>query len=243
MWNSLSIRFKIPAAILGVALSVGAGIGLSSYFSAAKEIRNLTETRLTAIAQSRVTELSDYLSAIEADLLLVSELPFTQQATRAFAEAFDAIEGDRTAALKSAYITGNPHELGKKHLLDAAETGTSYDQVHARYHPWFRAFLTERGYYDIFLFNMAGDLVYTVFKEEDFATSFAADGPWSATDLGNAFRAAAEGPSGAKHFFDFEAYAPSHGARPASSPGASRKTARLSAFWCSRCRSTGSIPS
>ncbi|WP_422378538.1 methyl-accepting chemotaxis protein [Roseibium sp.] len=215
MWNSLSIRYKIPVAILGVALSVGAGVGLSSYFTAAKEIRQLTETRLQAIAQSRVTELSDYLAAIEADLLLVSELPFTLQATQAFSEAFEAIEGDRTARLKTAYITNNPNPLGQKHRLDAADTGTGYDAVHARFHPWFRAFLTERGYYDIFLFNLKGDLVYTVFKEEDFATNFSGNGPWTDTDLGNAFRAAAKGGPHNNHFFDFEAYAPSHGA-PAS---------------------------
>jgi len=215
MWNSLSIRYKIPAAILGVALCVGTGIGLSSYFSAAKEIRELTETRLQAIAQSRVTELSDYLAAIEADLLLVSDLPFTQQALEEFSAAFNAIEGDATTTLKTAYIAENPNPLGQKHLLEAAGTGTEYDAVHARYHPWFRAFLTERGYYDIFLFNMEGDLVYTVFKEEDFATGFGADGPWSGTDLGNAFRAAARSATGQNHFFDFEAYAPSHGA-PAS---------------------------
>lgn len=215
MWNSLSIRYKIPVAILGVALSVGAGIGLSSYLTAAKEIRQLTETRLQAIAQSRVTELSDYLAAIEADLLLVSELPFTLQATQAFSKAFEAIQGDRTATLKNAYIANNPNPLGQKHLLDAADTGTGYDSVHARFHPWFRAFLTERGYYDIFLFNLDGDLVYTVFKEEDFATNFSGNGPWTDTDLGNAFRAAAKGAPRSNHFFDFEAYAPSHGA-PAS---------------------------
>jgi methyl-accepting chemotaxis protein len=42
------------------------------------------------------------------------------------------------------------------------------------------------------------------------------DGQWSATDLGNAFRAAAQSDTqGSLHFFDFEAYAPSYGA-PAS---------------------------
>jgi methyl-accepting chemotaxis protein len=215
MWNKLSIRHKIPAAILGVALGVGAGIGLSSYFSAASEIRHLTGSRLQAIAESRVTELSDYLRAIEADLTVVSHLPFTQEAAAAFSEAYLALDGDPVAQLKQAYISGNPNPLGQKHRLDAAQTGTGYDTVHARFHPWFRDFLTERGYYDIFLFNMEGDLVYTVFKEEDFATNFRGEGPWSGTDLGKAFRAAADSKSGSNQFFDFDAYAPSHGA-PAS---------------------------
>ncbi|MHA7776211.1 methyl-accepting chemotaxis protein [Roseibium sp. M-1] len=215
MWNKLSIRYKIPAAIFAVALGVGTGIGLSSYFSAASEIRHLTGNRLQAIAESRVTELSDYLRAIEADLTIVSRLPFTLEAATAFSQAYQALDADPATALKQAYISGNPNPLGQKHKLDAAETGTGYDSAHARFHPWFRDFLTERGYYDIFLFNMAGDLVYTVFKEEDFATNFRGNGPWTDTDLGKAFRAAADTPSGSNQFFDFDAYAPSHGA-PAS---------------------------
>ncbi|WP_428669853.1 methyl-accepting chemotaxis protein [Roseibium sp.] len=215
MWDKLSIRTKIPVAILGVALGVGTGIGLSSYLSAAGEIRQLTETRLHSIAESRATELSDYLNAIQSDLQLVSDLPFTHQALRAFSEAWQTLDGDRTVQLKKAYISGNPHPLGKKHLLDGAETGTAYDAAHSRYHPWLREFLTERGYYDVFLFNMEGDLVYTVFKEEDFATNFRANGPWTDTDLGRVFRAAADTSSSSAHFFDFRPYAPSHDA-PAS---------------------------
>jgi methyl-accepting chemotaxis protein len=54
---------------------------------------------------------------------------------------------------------------------------TAYDAAHAEFHPWFREFLLERGYYDVFLFNPDGDLIYTVFKEEDYATNFKAE--WS----------------------------------------------------------------
>ncbi len=215
MWDQLSIRFKIPAAILGFALAVGTGVGLSSYFSASHEISNLTENRLKAIAASRVSEMDDYLNTIETDLKLISSLPYAHQALRTYDEAWGTIDGNHTEVLKAAYIQENPHPLGEKHLLDAASTGSAYDAAHARFHPWFRELLLERGYYDIFLFNTSGDLIYTVFKEEDYATNFRAGGPWSNTDLARAFRAANDGQPGVVHFFDFKPYDPSHGA-PAS---------------------------
>ncbi|MGV2978340.1 methyl-accepting chemotaxis protein [Roseibium alexandrii] len=215
MWDRLSIRFKIPAAILGFALAVGAGIGLSSYFSASSEIQKLTKDRLKAIATNRVSELTDYLHTIEADLKLVSTLPFAHDALAAFDNAWQQIDGDHTEILKAAYIRDNPHPLGEKHLLDTGGGDTAYDAAHAEFHPWFREFLLERGYYDVFLFNPNGDLIYTVFKEEDYATNFKAEGPWSDTDLGRAFRAANGGPVDAIHYFDFAPYGPSHGA-PAS---------------------------
>jgi len=98
-------------------------------------------------------------------------------------------------------------------LLDSASAGTRYDFAHARYHPVFRDLLLARQYYDIFLFNNQGDLVYTVFKELDYATNFASGGgEWAGTDLGNAFRSAINGAPGSMNFFDFKPYGPSYGA-------------------------------
>jgi methyl-accepting chemotaxis protein len=83
--------------------------------------------------------------------------------------------------------------------------------VHARVHPRARRFLEHHGYYDVFLFDPEGDLIYTAFKERDFATNLEA-GRWRQTALGRAFRAArdAESPDFVV-FTDFEPYEPSNG--------------------------------
>ena len=65
------------------------------------------------------------------------------------------------------------------------------------------------------LFDLEGNLVYSVFKELDYATNLE-EGQYKDTDLGNAFRAAAAAKkSGKLAFFDFRPYAPSADA-PAS---------------------------
>ena len=84
---------------------------------------------------------------------------------------------EQTALLQRAYIEHNPHVAGEREKLDTASTGTAYDATHAKYHPWFRMFLRERDYYDIFLLDLKGNLVYTVFKELDYATNLAS-GRW-----------------------------------------------------------------
>lgn len=215
MWNKLSIRYKIPSAILGFSLAVGFGVGAGSYLSASGEIEHLTEERLRSVAESRVTELADYMDSIKTDLTLVSSLPYTFEAVEALKDGWHSIPDNHETILKEAYIRSNPNPVGQKHLLNAGPKGTDYDQAHGKYHPWFRELLLSRGYYDIFLFDIHGDLVYSVFKEEDFATNFLKDGPWVGTDLGKAFRAAVSSPANAVHFFDFAPYAPSHGT-PAS---------------------------
>lgn len=216
MFANLKIKSKIPLAIVGVSALVGAGIGTSSYFTASKALNQATEEHLASMAQCRAEQLKSYLQIIEQDLKVQSASPYVRAALGDFMGAWAETSGDKTAALKATYIKNNPNPLGQKHLLDKGPNTTGYDAIHGQYHPFFRKLLTERGYYDIFLFAPNGDLVYTVFKEEDFATNFGASGgEWAATDLGKVFRAARDGGREQLHFFDFKPYAPSHGA-PAS---------------------------
>ena len=215
-WNDIPLRLKIPCLIVGFAMAVGVGVAISSNITASDRIDSLTQDRLQGVAKSRTDALDEYFKEINEDLVLTATNPFTIEALKSLREAFDAVPGDKSATLKKTYIHDNPNALGKKHLLDKGPSADGYDAAHGRFHPWFRQFLTQRGYYDVFLFDAQGDLVYTVFKEEDFSTNFAVNGgPWASSDLGKAFRAAKDGAPGSTAFFDFESYAPSNGA-PAS---------------------------
>ena len=114
--------------------------------------------------------------------------------------------------LQDHYIAGNPHPTGQKDHLNAAEDGSGYSRVHAKYHRLMRSYLQRFGYYDIFLIDNEGRIVYSVFKEVDFATSVL-KGPYSGTNLARSFQAAQAAPnvSFAK-FIDFEPYPPSYNA-------------------------------
>ncbi|MGF1621920.1 MAG: methyl-accepting chemotaxis protein [Rhodomicrobiaceae bacterium] len=216
MWNDIPLKAKIPALVLGAALIVGIGIGVSSNMTASHSIETLSHDRMLARAQTQKEAIALYLEDIRKDLVLIASNGFTIAALKDFTNAFSSVGGDTTQTLKERYIAQNPNPLGQKHLLDKATSGDTYDETHGRYHPWFRSFLTERGYYDIFLFDLAGNLVYTVFKEEDYATNFReGGGAWADSDLGRAFRAAQTEAAGSVDFFDFKPYGPSHGA-PAS---------------------------
>jgi signal transduction histidine kinase/DNA-binding response OmpR family regulator len=121
--------------------------------------------------------------------------------------------------LQAAYIAENPHPVGRKHDLDAAHAPLEYHRVHRRFHPRIRAFLESFGYYDIFLFDLHGNLVYSVFKETDFATNFS-DGPYADSNVAEVYREAlAAGLPGEVAIRDFAAYEPSYTA-PASFVGA-----------------------
>jgi len=116
-----------------------------------------------------------------------------------------------TRLLQYLYIAGNSNATGEKHLYDAARDYTSYSAAHRKYHPVIRSYLEKFGYYDIFLVDIeTGHIVYSVFKEVDYATSLLT-GPYSETNFARAFREARDaGEPGFVSIVDFDPYAPSY---------------------------------
>lgn len=127
--------------------------------------------------------------------------------------ATDVLNGldARTLKLQDLYIAQNPSPLGEKDTLTAANDSSRYSQLHRQYHPFIRSYLQQFGYYDIFLINNSGDVVYSVFKELDYATNLVS-GPYANSGLGEAYRAS-EPKSIAPNVvqtIDFASYYPSY---------------------------------
>jgi class 3 adenylate cyclase len=114
--------------------------------------------------------------------------------------------------LQYHYIAANPNPVGKKQLMNQAADASPYSMVHGRYHPIFRNLIERFGYYDMFLISPDGTIVYTVFKETDFASNLMS-GPYRDSNLARLVRKVKDAKQ--KDFtrlIDFEAYAPSYDA-------------------------------
>ncbi|KGJ98462.1 response regulator [Thalassotalea sp. ND16A] len=118
--------------------------------------------------------------------------------------------------LQYLYIANNENRTGEKHLLAATNDYSSYTAAHRSYHPTIRSYLEKFKYYDIFLVDAhSGNIVYSVFKEVDYATNLLT-GPYKNTNIAKAFQAASHAQN--KDFVkivDFSPYPPSYNA-PAS---------------------------
>lgn len=113
--------------------------------------------------------------------------------------------------LQYQYIANNPKKIGEKQRLLAANDGSEYSKVHAKNHPFFKNLVEQFGFYDVFLIDPKGNIIYSVFKEVDFGTSLQ-EGPFSETNLAEAFRLAIKRERGGVIITDFEAYRASYGA-------------------------------
>jgi methyl-accepting chemotaxis protein len=90
-------------------------------------------------------------------------------------------------ALQYKYIFDNPYPISQKYRLNATNDGTDYSVVHEKYHQTMLSFKEHFGFYDVFLIDQQGKIVYTVNKEIDFTASLL-NGPYAGSGLSKVFQ-------------------------------------------------------
>ena len=108
------------------------------------------------------------------------------------------------------FITNNKEQLGEKNALIYDEKfDSSYMKAHKKYHLTYDKYLNEFALYDIFMVDLKGNLIYTDFKEKDFATNLKS-GVYSNTGIAKAYKKALNLSEGKLAFEDFAPYEPSY---------------------------------
>ncbi|NWL15408.1 HAMP domain-containing protein [Pseudoalteromonas sp. Scap03] len=122
----------------------------------------------------------------------------------------------KSIELQSRYLANNPNPIGEKQKLTATEQSDSYEQVHRQYHPYLRDMTNINEFYDIFIIDPTnGNIVYSVYKEVDFATSLQT-GPYAKSNLASLFQQLKDSSNPQTiAFADYKQYSPSYNA-PAS---------------------------
>jgi methyl-accepting chemotaxis protein len=168
--------------------------------------------RLMLLSNLRREALHRYLDTAEAELRFwsINRELIGQQLwlVDAWNKAVD--EGrDPEQRLKLFYVENNPYPAGERRKFNDAGDGSGYSGLHAKLHPLASLFVSERGYYDFFLINPTGDILYSVEKEEDFATNLYR-GEFKDTGLAEVFkRALVYAETDQVAVSDLSAYAPS----------------------------------
>lgn len=209
MSNS-SLRVKLSlffVALIAITLALGFWIYRITVETTEYEVKN----NLTALLEAKETNLRTYLDSIEDDLLAVGENPFTHDALRDFGQGWEDFGETANYKLQQLYVQNNDFGEGQRDKFYSAGDGSLYSIAHQKYHSWFRSFLKRKGYYDIYLFDAAGNLIYTVFKESDYATNIVS-GRWNNTALAEAFNQAINTRrKNSISFVDFTGYEPIDG--------------------------------
>jgi methyl-accepting chemotaxis protein len=204
--TAIPIARKLPAMIVGLCLISSLSIAVVGYRDIQHNIRLAMDRSLALMTQTRAEALALWFDNLGSDVAGLGRDPTVIEATKAFQSAYNLMIDP--AGLQAAYITDNPNPIGEKHLLDQPPAAIPYHFQHGRFHPYFRQVWETAGYSDVYIFNLDGDMMYSVAKAPDFAMNFLA-GPYSESGLAEAVRTAGEGEAGQVYFADFAPYAPS----------------------------------
>lgn len=223
--SSLAIEHQVKNQLLSVGEVKK--VEIENYFDGIKkQLVNLANSTMTEDATLQLTESFQTVSReseVSASKSQRLQDYYVDQFGKTFLEsnnsnanAIEKLQGISLngTLLQQAYIGDNSHPLGNKHLLDKASDGTVYSEVHDIYHDNYRSFLESWGYYDVFIVDMSGNVIYSVFKELDFATNLI-DGPYQDSGLSQTFNNAKTLAQGEFEFVDFSPYYPSYNS-PAS---------------------------
>jgi methyl-accepting chemotaxis protein len=131
------------------------------------------------------------------------------QGARPDAEAIARQLSDEAVAAQYLYIVENPQPLGRKNAFDRAADASAYSELHAPMQAFVRELYEKYGFYDVFLVEPRGTVVYTYFKETDYGTSLL-DGPWAESGLAEAFIAARDAGRETVVMADYRSYVPSY---------------------------------
>lgn len=174
--DGLSFAFKLTAVCLLLSIVPALVIGLLSLNNASDALEEQAFNNLRAVRGIKANQIDSFFNERLGDVEILSA------------------SGDVESAMNtipSLFASGGIE-------------GSLYETVVSRFDGFFNTYIEEYGYYDLFLINTEGDVVYTVAREDDLGTNLL-EGPYSDSNLAQAFR---EGRSNTT-LVDYQYYEPS----------------------------------
>lgn len=197
--------------VLGVAIILGAVTGFVSYRNERDQLMREAFSVLGLYRDLRKAALEDYMRSKASDIRGMARNDQVILALRRLRSAWSILNVNASPVVRRLYIDDNPFTFGRRKNLRSAGDGSIYTTVHQEVHDWAKRFLEHFGYYDLFLIDRSGNILYTVEKEDDFATNLKS-GSYADSPLGYVFQRALRVSGENVVFSDYESYAPSKGA-------------------------------
>ena len=169
---------KVSIGLLLAVVLVG-GVVVSHFYE--KRVKQEAAGHLRTMLMLRESVLRSYFESLRSEVTLWSSQPIVIDLMKSFQEAYRArgTQGlDDLGATKTNNLEKTP---GNRENVTLDVRVAEFAEHHR--------------YYDVFFIGPGGDVLYTVAKEDDFATNLL-DGPYSNTGLGRLFRDLHASPGG-----------------------------------------------
>ena len=205
------ISLRLPALIVGTLIMTVIVASETYYLQFRKEAEIAAEQKSEVLTAQVTNSLQNWFHSLDQQLDTLAEDPNTALAIQRFGDALQAGGSVSLRDVRQMYHESNSFPMGELNKLQDAGDGSLYSSFHRKEHGFFDGVTERFGFYDLFLIDPDGDVIYTVYKEADFGTNLVA-GTYASSGLGQVFREAMSAQNGDLSFVDFAPYAPSAGA-------------------------------
>lgn len=209
-FDNLKLAVKLPILLGCLSLIALLAMAYTGYHVARVALMDAGVKRINTAVNSKLLELEDWFDGVESDLTSDAQSPHTVGAIRDFADAWENLGPDAPAILTKTYIDENPYSAAERFRLERVPRISAYSLAHVRYHSGFVSVLREKGYHDVMLIDVAGNILYSAAKERDF-TQNVLTGPLKSSNLGKLIKALYQKPDDPVLFSNFAAYEASRG--------------------------------
>ena len=207
--NQLS--FKLPAFVAIVIVVVAGMLSAFTYASGKAATSAHAETQITLILEKKQSALTDWFKSLGTLSQSLARNPSTVQATSNINALWSIMTPAERDAVRKDFTVNSPLDIAERVTTLTVDDNRGYDRLHARYHEFFRYFNDKNAFYDLFLLNPDGDIIYSVAKENDFAQNVTT-GPLAQSGIGEAFGKAIQDTARTTHLSSFSPYVISNGA-------------------------------
>ncbi|WP_172295982.1 methyl-accepting chemotaxis protein [Pseudoruegeria sp. HB172150] len=205
--NNIRITIKLP--VVTVLLVSAAVILFGIFVNRFQETAVIDDAsdRLVTVLDANVSIIERQIAATQQDLKRAANERTIMRAVARFKQSWAALNDNAETELRRLYVDNNPNPPGERQNLDKAADDSLYSTTHAEFHAYFRDRLNDFGYHDILILDEAGNVLYSVQKNDDFGSNVL-EGPLGDSSLSRAFRETMESEVGQQVFEDFEVFAP-----------------------------------
>ncbi|MBT8153705.1 methyl-accepting chemotaxis protein [Epibacterium ulvae] len=204
------LAWKLPLTIAMPSLCLVTALSVTQLRQASHAIEEDHRSAYTSYVHEKGAALERWLDDARRDVTALADSVAVTSAVTDFSNGWRIHGNDASADLRRMYITDNSKPAGQKDELTTAQDGSLWTQAHERHHVGLRSFQRARGYNDVFLFDTAGNLVYSVAKADDFALNFN-NGKYADSGLGEVFKSGNRLEAGQMHASEIVAYEASAG--------------------------------
>jgi len=175
--KGLSFTYKLIIIFLAISLIPLLIVSFLSIYNARDGLEEEAFNKLNSVKEIKTNQITDFFNERLADVDVLSESMNAKRAMK-----------NLNGPFKSFGLNSN-----------------TYNEVEKEYDGFFEKYVEDYGYYDLFLINPEGDIIYTVAEEADLGTNLI-NGKFSGSNLSKAFEDGKNSPT----IVDYKVYGPSN---------------------------------